>query len=91
MNLALKSVTITGAMLLLFAVEGGLALNLLHISLPAFRVAGKILQALTLTFASPGLSSMSDRKPPEAQKLGEVLRQCYLRLSYHRGLPSVCF
>ena len=50
-------------MLLLFALGGNLVLSLLHVSLPAFRVAGGMLlflQSLTLTFSSPGLSSIND-------------------------------
>ena len=74
-NLAIRSVAVAGAMLLLFAVGGGLALDLLHVSLPAFRVAGGILlflQALTLTFSSPGLSSISEGERSEAQKPGDI-------------------
>jgi hypothetical protein len=62
-SLALRSVAIAGLMLLLFALGGNLVLSLLHVSLPAFRVAGGMLlflQALTLTFSSPGLSSIND-------------------------------
>ena len=74
-NLAFRSVAIAGGMLLLFALGGGIALNLLHVSLAAFRVAGGILlflQALTLTFASPGLSSISEGERFEAQKPGDI-------------------
>ena len=39
-TLALRSVAIAGLMLLLFAVRGNFVLSLLHVSLPAFRVAG---------------------------------------------------
>ena len=62
-SLAVRSILIAGAMLLLFALGGRTVLSMLHVTLPAFRVAGGILlflQALTLTFASPGLSSISD-------------------------------
>ena len=74
-NLAFRSVTVAGAMLLLFALGGGLALDLLHVSLPAFRVAGGILlflQSLTLTFSSPGLSSISEGERSEAQEPGDI-------------------
>jgi len=74
-NLALRSVMIAGAMLLLFAFAGGIALDFLHVSLAAFRVAGGILlflQALTLTFSSPGLSSISEGERFEAQKPGDI-------------------
>ncbi len=60
-------------MLLLFALGGRTVLSMLHVTLPAFRVAGGILaflQALTRTFASPGLSSISDGERREAQRPG---------------------
>jgi len=72
-SLALRSVAIAGCVLLLFAVAGAGVLSLLHISLPAFRVAGGLLlflQALTLTFASPGLSSLSEAERREAERPG---------------------
>jgi hypothetical protein len=72
---ALRSVTIAGLMLLLFAVGGNLVLSLLHVSLPAFRVAGGMLlflQALTLTFSSPGLSSINDGERRDAEKPGDI-------------------
>ena len=62
-------------MLALFALGGTTALSLLHVSLSAFRVAGGLLlflQALTLTFASPGLSSISDGERREAQGPGDI-------------------
>ena len=62
-------------MLILFAIGGGLALSLLHISLPAFRVAGGLLlflQALALTFSSPGLSSINDLERNDAQQPGDI-------------------
>jgi multiple antibiotic resistance protein len=61
--------------LLAFALGGGLVLALLHISLPAFRVAGGVLlflQALALTFASPGLSSISDGERREAEQPRDI-------------------
>jgi multiple antibiotic resistance protein len=45
--------------MIVFAAGGNFVLSLLHISLPAFRVAGGMLlflQALTLTYSNPGLS-----------------------------------
>jgi multiple antibiotic resistance protein len=60
-SLAAQSVTIAGVVLLLLALGGGV-LSLLRVSLPAFRVAGGVLlflQALTLTFSNPGLSSIN--------------------------------
>lgn len=74
-SLAVRSVTIAGFVLMLFAIGGAVALSLLHISLPAFRVAGGLLlflQALTLTFSSPGLSSLNDLERHEAQQPGDI-------------------
>jgi len=74
-SLALRSVTIAGVVLLLFAVGGALVLSLLHVSLPAFRVAGGLLlflQALTLTFSSPGLSSINESEKHDAQQPGDI-------------------
>jgi multiple antibiotic resistance protein len=74
-SLALRSVTIAGLMLVLFAVGGTFLLSLLHVSLPAFRVAGGMLlflQALTLTFSSPGLSSINEGERRDAEKPGDI-------------------
>jgi multiple antibiotic resistance protein len=74
-SLARRSVAIACVVLLLFALAGGLVLSLLHISLPAFRVAGGVLlflQALTLTFSSPGLSSISEGERREAEQPGDI-------------------
>ena len=74
-SLALRSVAIAGLVLLLFAVSGAQVLSLLHISLPAFRVAGGLLlflQALTLTFSSPGLSSLKESEKQDAQQPGDI-------------------
>ncbi|QDZ06857.1 MarC family protein [Sphingomonas panacisoli] len=74
-SLALRSVAIAGVVLFLFAVGGALALALLHISLPAFRVAGGVLlflQALTLTFSSPGLSTLSESEKHDARQPGDI-------------------
>jgi multiple antibiotic resistance protein len=73
--LAVRSAGIAGLMLLLFAVGGNFVLSLLHVSLPAFRVAGGMLlflQALTLTFSSPGLSSINERERRDAEKPGDI-------------------
>jgi hypothetical protein len=48
---------------------------MLHVSLPAFRVAGGMLlflQALTLTFSSPGLSSINEVERRDAEKPGDI-------------------
>jgi multiple antibiotic resistance protein len=74
-SLALRSVAIAGLMLMLFAVGGNFVLSLLHVSLPAFRVAGGLLlflQALTLTFSSPGLSSINEGERRDAEKPGDI-------------------
>jgi multiple antibiotic resistance protein len=75
LKLAARSIGIAGLVLLLFAVAGQLLLSLLHISMPAFRVAGGILlllQALTLVFASPGLSSISEPEKRDARRPGDI-------------------
>ena len=62
-------------LLLLFALGGGAALSLLRVSLPAFRVAGGVLlflQALTLTFSNPGLSSINASETRDAQGAGDI-------------------
>ena len=74
-RLAGRSVAIAAFVLLLFSLAGGLVLSLLHISLSAFRVAGGVLlflQALTLTFSSPGLSSISEGERREAEEPGDI-------------------
>jgi multiple antibiotic resistance protein len=74
-SLATRSVMIAGLVLLLFALAGGPALSLLHVSLPAFRVAGGVLlflQALTLTFSNPGLSSISPSEKLDAQRARDI-------------------
>ena len=62
-------------MLAIFAIFGPTVLNMLHVTLPAFRVAGGLLlflQALTLTFSSPGLSSISEGERSQAQEPGDI-------------------
>jgi len=74
-SLAARSTLIAGGVLTLFALGGGTALSLLHVSFPAFRVAGGVLlflQALTLTFASPGLSSISEGEKSDARQPGDI-------------------
>src|SRR4051812_25077640 len=74
-KLATRSVAIAGLVLLLFAVAGQLLLSLLHISMSAFRVAGGILlllQALTLVFSSPGVSSISEGEKNDAREPGDI-------------------
>src|SRR5690348_12366856 len=74
-SLAVRAVSIAGVLLLLFALAGNLFLDLLHVSLPAFQVAGGILlflQALTLTFSKSGLSSISEGEHREAEKPGDI-------------------
>ncbi|MBC9033802.1 MarC family protein [Sphingomonas sp. JC676] len=74
-RLAARSIAIAGMVLLLFAVAGQILLSLLHISMPAFRVAGGILlllHALTLVFSSPGLSSISEPEKRDARRPGDI-------------------
>ena len=74
-SLAVRSTLIAGFVLLLFAVGGNVTLRLLHITLPAFRVAGGILlflQALSLTFAGPGLSSISQGERDDAERAADI-------------------
>ena len=73
-SLAPRSVVIAGVVLLMFALGGGAVLSLPHVSLPAFRVAGGVLlflQALTLTFSNPGLSSINASETQAAQQAGD--------------------
>ena len=74
-RLALKATVIAGLVLFLFATCGNITLALLHVSLPAFRVAGGLLlflQALSLTFSGPGLSSISESERLDAEKPGDI-------------------
>ena len=74
-GLAARSVTIAGVVLFVFALGGEVILSLLRVSLPAFRVAGGVLlflQALTLTFSNPGLSSISASETRDAQQAGDI-------------------
>ncbi|QTC90288.1 MarC family protein [Brevundimonas goettingensis] len=74
-KLAARAVLIAGGMLGLFAIGGGLVLSWLHISLPAFRVAGGVLlflQALSLTFSNPGMSSIDEGERREAKAPGDI-------------------
>jgi MarC family membrane protein len=73
--LAFQSVAIAGAMLLVFALAGNLVLLWLHVSLPAFQIAGGILlflQSLSLTFAKSGLSTISEGEQREALRPGSI-------------------
>ena len=68
-KIALRCVLIAGVMLLVFAFGGSALLMLLNVSLPAFQVAGGILlflQALSLMFSAPGLSSIDENEKREA-------------------------
>lgn len=74
-QLALRSVAIAGAVLLAFALGGASVLAYLHVTVPAFQVAGGILlflQALTLTFSSPGLSSINEGEEQAAREPGDI-------------------
>jgi len=74
-SLAARAVIVAGILLLVFAVGGTFILSLLHVSMPAFQVAGGILlflQSLTLTFGISGLSSISEGEHREAQQPGDI-------------------
>jgi len=74
-SLAARAVLIAGGVLGLFALLGGALLSLMHVSLAAFRVAGGVLlflQALSLTFANRGLSSISEAEQKEARQPGDI-------------------
>jgi len=74
-SLAMRATSIAGAVFALFAVGGVFALELLHVSLAAFRVAGGLLlfiQALTLVFSARGLSSISESEQHEAKAPGDI-------------------
>ena len=74
-GLAVRAILIAGGLLLVFALAGNLFLMLLHVSLPAFQIAGGILlflQALTLTFSKSGLSSLSEGEHREAERPRDI-------------------
>jgi multiple antibiotic resistance protein len=74
-RLAVRAVSVAGLVLVAFALGGASILSLLHISLPAFRSAGGILlflQAVTLVFSNPGLSSLSELEKNEAKRPGDI-------------------
>ena len=74
-SLAARAVVVAGFLLLAFAVGGSFILSLLHVSMPAFQVAGGILlflQSLTLTFGRSGLSSISEGEHREAERPGDI-------------------
>lgn len=74
-SLAARAVIVAGILLLAFAIEGTFILSALHVSMPAFQVAGGILlflQSLTLTFGRSGLSSISDIEHLEAEQPGDI-------------------
>lgn len=61
--------------MLAFALCGASILSLLHVSIPAFRTAGGVLlflQAITLVFSNPGLSSLSEFEKSEARRPGDI-------------------
>lgn len=75
-RLAWRAVVIAGFLLLVFAFGGAVVLGLLHVSMPAFRVAGGVLlflQALTLTFGNPaGLSGLNPEEKRAAKEPGDI-------------------
>src|ERR1700749_1985303 len=74
-SLAARATLVAFGLLLVFALAGNLFLVLLHVSLPAFQIAGGIslfLLALTLTFSKSGLSSISEGEHREAERPGDI-------------------
>jgi len=74
-SLAARAVAIAGVLLLVFGIGGTFILSVLHVSMPAFQVAGGILlflQSLTLTFGRSGLSSISEGEHREAERPGDI-------------------
>lgn len=74
-RLAVRAVVIAGIVMLAFALCGEWILSLLHVSIPAFRTAGGVLlflQAITLVFSNPGLSSLSESEKSEARRPGDI-------------------
>jgi multiple antibiotic resistance protein len=74
-RMARRAVLFAGLFLGLFAIGGGWLLTAMRITIPAFQVAGGVLlflQALTLTFANPGLSSINEQERREAQGAGDI-------------------
>src|ERR1700749_2346046 len=74
-SLAIRATPVAFGLLLVFALAGNLFLVLLHVSLPAFQIAGGILlflQALTLTFSKSGMSSISEGEHREAERPGDI-------------------
>ena len=74
-SLAARAVIVAGVLLLVFAIGGTFILSLLHVSMPAFQVAGGVLlflQSLTLTFGRSGLSSISEGEHREAERPGDI-------------------
>jgi len=74
-SLAVRAIIVASILLLVFALAGNIFLVLLHVSLPAFQIAGGLLlflQALTLTFSKSGLSSISEGEHREAERPGDI-------------------
>jgi len=74
-SLAARAVIVAGVLLLVFAIGGTFILSLLHVSMPAFQVAGGVLlflQSITLTFGRSGLSSISEGEHREAERPGDI-------------------
>jgi multiple antibiotic resistance protein len=74
-TLAMRATFVAGVVLLVFALAGNLFLALLRVTLPAFQIAAGLLlflQALTLTFATSGVSSLSEGEQREAESPGDI-------------------
>jgi multiple antibiotic resistance protein len=75
-RLAAQAVTIGGGVLVVFAIGGTKFLQLLQVSMPAFKVAAGILlllQSIELIFAHPGgLSTLTASEEREAELSNEI-------------------
>lgn len=74
-RLALRGVLFAALVLYLFALVGRFVLGWMHVSLASFQVAGGVLlflQALTLIFSSPGLSSINRGETLEAEQADDI-------------------
>jgi multiple antibiotic resistance protein len=75
-RLAIQAVAIAGGVLIVFAIGGTEFLQLLQVSMPAFKVAAGILlllQSIELIFAHPGgLSALTTGEEREAELSDEI-------------------
>lgn len=91
-SLATKAILIAGAMLTLFALDGTTALSLLlHVSLPAFRVAGGLLLFLqALTPRSPAPVCRPSARASDVMPNGPAILLCFLWRSQLSPARAAC-